>query len=244
MAPAIRPAFSCSAPSSVEIDWAVACVKLSGSAPYFSWLASSVADSWSKLPEISGAAGDRLVDRRRGDDLAVQGDADLLADVGTGVLGPRRGARRVEVQLDDPLARALTRAGAGVGDVGALDHRGAEQVLGRAVLAAGGDVVLGAVHGADGLAVTGERGVGDGRLLLGDRGGVRGDRGRRRIGRRRTVGRAPRRPSGPRRRPSAWRPRRSVPPASVGVALSVAAGVAGSGPCTTGRKRSCAVWPS
>ena len=53
MAPAIRPAFSCSSPSSVEIDWAVAWVKLSGSAPYLSWLASSVADSWSKLPEIS-----------------------------------------------------------------------------------------------------------------------------------------------------------------------------------------------
>jgi hypothetical protein len=37
----------------VEIDCAVAWVKLSGRAPYFSWLASSVADSWSKLPEIS-----------------------------------------------------------------------------------------------------------------------------------------------------------------------------------------------
>ena len=37
----------------MEIDWAVAWVKLSGSAPYLSWLASSVADSWSKLPEIS-----------------------------------------------------------------------------------------------------------------------------------------------------------------------------------------------
>src|SRR6478609_7507281 len=53
MAPAIRPAFSCAAPSSVEIDWAVACVKLSGRAPYLSWLASVVADSWVKLPEIS-----------------------------------------------------------------------------------------------------------------------------------------------------------------------------------------------
>jgi hypothetical protein len=45
MAPAIRPAFSCSAPSSVEIDCAVAWVKVSGSAPYFSWLASSVASA-------------------------------------------------------------------------------------------------------------------------------------------------------------------------------------------------------
>jgi hypothetical protein len=52
MAPAIRPAFSCSLPSSVEIDWAVAWLNVSGSAPYLSWLASSVADSWLKLPEI------------------------------------------------------------------------------------------------------------------------------------------------------------------------------------------------
>jgi len=37
----------------VEIDCAVACVKLSGSAPYLSWLASSVAVVWLKLPEIS-----------------------------------------------------------------------------------------------------------------------------------------------------------------------------------------------
>src|SRR6476646_10081691 len=53
MAPAIRPAFSCAAPGSVEIDCAVACVKLIGRAPYLSWLASVVADSWVKLPEIS-----------------------------------------------------------------------------------------------------------------------------------------------------------------------------------------------
>src|SRR6476659_9845651 len=52
MAPAMSPAFNCAAPSSVEIDCAVACVKLSGSAPHFSWLASSVAVVWVKLPVI------------------------------------------------------------------------------------------------------------------------------------------------------------------------------------------------
>ena len=53
MAPAISPAFSCSLPSSVEIDCAVACLKVSGSAPYLSWLARSVASFWVKLPVIS-----------------------------------------------------------------------------------------------------------------------------------------------------------------------------------------------
>ena len=52
MAPAMRPASSCSAPSSVEMDCAVAWVKVSGRAPYRSWLASSVAASWSKSPVI------------------------------------------------------------------------------------------------------------------------------------------------------------------------------------------------
>src|SRR3954467_12868789 len=53
MAPAIRPSCSCVDPSSVEMDWAVAWLNDSGSAPYFSWLASVVADFWVKLPEIS-----------------------------------------------------------------------------------------------------------------------------------------------------------------------------------------------
>src|SRR5919199_2048826 len=48
----MSPASSCAAPSSVEIDSAVACLKVSGSAPYFSWLASSSAVVWVKLPLI------------------------------------------------------------------------------------------------------------------------------------------------------------------------------------------------
>jgi hypothetical protein len=52
MAPAMRPASSCWAPSSVEIDSAVAWLKVSGRAPYFSWLASSSAEAWVKLPLI------------------------------------------------------------------------------------------------------------------------------------------------------------------------------------------------
>ena len=233
IAPAIRPACSCSAPSSVEIDWAVAWVKLSGSAPYLSWLASSVADVWSKLPEISVPPLMARVDRRRGDDLAVEGDADLLADVGGGVLGPGRGPRVVEVQLDDPLAGALARAGVGVGDVGALDHGGAEQVLDAAVLAAGGDVVLGAVHRAGRLAVAGEGGVGRRRLLLGDRRGVRVGRGSATAPSDGVAGRsAPRRPSASRPpRRWAWPRRRSGPRRRRSASrCSVAGGAAGSGP--------------
>src|SRR4051795_354330 len=52
IAPAMSPASSCWAPSSVEIDSAVAWLKVSGRAPYLSWLASSSAVVWVKLPLI------------------------------------------------------------------------------------------------------------------------------------------------------------------------------------------------
>jgi hypothetical protein len=48
----MSPARSCSLPSSVDTDWALAWLKVSGSAPYFSWLASVVASSWVKSPVI------------------------------------------------------------------------------------------------------------------------------------------------------------------------------------------------
>ena len=125
MAPAIRPAFSCSAPSSVEIDCAVACVKLSGRAPYLSWLASSVAVVWLKLPVISvlpPGIAPLIVGAETTRPSRVI--ADLVADVGGGVGRPRASSpwcRSRALTTHSPVVGA--GAGAGVGDVGALDDR-------------------------------------------------------------------------------------------------------------------------
>ena len=151
---------------------------------------------------------------------------------------PRWSGRRVEVEHDDPLAGRRLGAGGGVGDVGALDDRRAEQVLGGAVVGAGGDVVVGPgdVAGASFLSQV-ERGVRGGGLLLGHRRGVgSGAAGRR--PRRGCAAALSVRPG--RRRRSGWRPRcrsarrrPSVGAARVGAArrrCRSAAWAAGSGP--------------
>ena len=53
MMPAMMPARSCSPPSVAETFDTSETSKASGRAPYFSTLASWVADCWLKLPEIS-----------------------------------------------------------------------------------------------------------------------------------------------------------------------------------------------
>ena len=52
MPPASRPALSCEVPSVADTVCASCAVKLSGSAPYFSSLASWFAEDWVKLPVI------------------------------------------------------------------------------------------------------------------------------------------------------------------------------------------------
>src|SRR4051812_27436688 len=52
MPPAIRPPWSWSWPRVEETDTTWPCLNFSGSAPYLSWSARSVADCWLKLPEI------------------------------------------------------------------------------------------------------------------------------------------------------------------------------------------------
>ena len=89
MAPAIRPACNCSAPSSVEMDCAVAWVNVRGSAPYLSWLASWVALTWVKLPVMVCLLPLMArVDRRGGDDTPVEREGDPVADVRGRVLRP------------------------------------------------------------------------------------------------------------------------------------------------------------
>ncbi len=53
MAPAIRPAFSCSPPSAAVTVVTLSSLKESGRAPYESMLPRSCADCWVKPPEIS-----------------------------------------------------------------------------------------------------------------------------------------------------------------------------------------------
>ena len=94
------------------------------------------------LVEVAGdlgpAAGDRLVVGRVGQHLAVEHDRQPLLVAHVGVLltgdlrrdvGELRGSGAVELDVDHVVADALLRdAVAGVLDVRALDHRGAEQV--------------------------------------------------------------------------------------------------------------------
>ena len=90
-----------------------------------------------ELPGDLGGPVDGLVDDGRRDDLAVQHERSLLADVGGGVLTPRRRACGLERQADDPTDSLLSRHGLSRVDLGALDDDGSEHVLLRAVLAAG-----------------------------------------------------------------------------------------------------------
>ena len=236
MAPAIRPARSCSAPSSVEIDCAVAWVKLSGSAPYLSWLASSVAVSWSKLPEIS--VPPEIAQLIVGAEMTRP---SRVMATGLPMLAAVNSAQAaepvvVEVELDDPLAGAWrVPALASVTSVPSTTG-GPEQVLDACRPRCRPRRSPRAGRPRRRLAVAGERGVRRRRLLLGDRrarpGRPAASAGRRRAGRRRGG-----RPAARRRR-SAPRRRRSGAAASVGVggavgggvALSVGRRLAGSGP--------------
>ena len=77
MMPATMPALSCSPPRVAETLETSDTSKASGSAPYLSTLARSVALLWVKLPEICGlAARDRRADRRGRDRLAVEHDGE------------------------------------------------------------------------------------------------------------------------------------------------------------------------
>ena len=120
MMPAMMPARSCSPPRVAETLLTSETSKASGSAPYFSTLASSVADCWVKLPEICGpAARDGRADRRRGDRLAVQHDREPVLRVGPAgeisrvAFSKARRTVGVELQVDDPADVVLRDSGDG-----------------------------------------------------------------------------------------------------------------------------------
>ena len=139
MPPAISPACSCSGPSSVEIDSAVACGEGQRQRAVLQLVGQRGRPSvWVKLPEIwRGAGVDRAVDPRRGDDLAVEGECrPCVADVGGGVGGPGRSSRlelKSTLTTHSPVGSRCRRVR--VGDLGALDDGRAEQVLRGAVVA-------------------------------------------------------------------------------------------------------------
>src|SRR6476661_7409237 len=172
MAPAIRPARNCWAPSSVEIDWAVACVKLSGRAPYLSWFARVVADSWVKLPEISVPPAIAWLIRgaeTTRPSSVMPTELPTFAAVYLAHL-----AEPADLKTSWTIHSPV------------VDRR-SEQVLGRAVGRAAGDVVGRPVdRRAQRLLVTGQRGELGRGLRLGHRGRMRVGRARR--GRRRRGG--------------------------------------------------------
>ncbi|MCO5556192.1 hypothetical protein L7F22_009736 [Adiantum nelumboides] len=82
------------------------------------------------LVELTGDLGravDRLVDRGGRDDVAVEDERDVLADVLGRVPAPGVGALRLEGQPDHPADALLVLLGLGGGDLGALEERRAEQ---------------------------------------------------------------------------------------------------------------------
>ena len=108
---------SCSRPRVGLIEFSVWTLNEIGSAPYFSWLASSRRD---RLGEVAAgdrrlAADDRRLRRRCGDDQAVQHDGELVlrcrqVDQPLGDLAELVGARAVEVERDLPGRSAGRRS--------------------------------------------------------------------------------------------------------------------------------------
>ena len=226
MRPASRPLTSWLLPSVGEIESRLCTMKLTGSAPNFSWLARAVAVSCVKLPVIDGWSDGAWTYG------AVMTRPSSTAPNWLRGVGKRQQAGRqvldrgralgVEADVDRPAAgvdalAALFLTGECVGDVGALDLDRTEQVLDRAGVVAGderlvcrSDVGLDLVDlvAAEGVVGGLQLGRHPGRVAAVGGLGIRrrlGARARRRR-RRRGVGRATASRSGrPPRRPPACR---------------------------------------
>ena len=103
--------------------------KDSGRAPYLRTLASSVADCWLKLPEIS-ARPPGIAELTDGAEITSPSSTmanwfsgRLPAGQGAGDALERRATGAVELEVDDPLDLVLRDAGGGGGQLGALDQR-------------------------------------------------------------------------------------------------------------------------
>ena len=81
MPPAISPASSEASPSVAETVWASDDSNDSGSEPYAQDAGEVLRLGLAELARDLGGAEDRALDRGRGDDLAVQHEGDVLADV-------------------------------------------------------------------------------------------------------------------------------------------------------------------
>src|SRR2546428_583488 len=69
--------------------------------------------------DLPAAAADRRADDRRGDDLVIQHDGEVLPDVRRGKLLERLGARPFELEVDDRLPGILVEPRLRIGEVGA-----------------------------------------------------------------------------------------------------------------------------
>ena len=154
MPPASRPALSWSVPSVGETVSASCCSKVSGSAPYLSTFASSVADSWVNWPVTS--VEPLMVPWISGAEMTRPSSAKATRFAGSfGVTVTLcLAVYSAQVAWPSPLKSSETRHCAlfvvrrdhrGAGDLGALDDRLVQQVLLGAVLVAGGDHLVGPV---------------------------------------------------------------------------------------------------